>query len=91
MAWVVALAELFKGRLGGQCAGVEHHLLAPFVRQLPLNCTAQHVLTVLLQVAAAREALPAHISVVCIPQDDAWFRDTGPTVRGAACCLQSCE
>ncbi len=34
-----------------------------------------------LQVAAAREALPPHISVVCIPQDDAWFRDTGPTVR----------
>lgn len=33
------------------------------------------------QVAAAREALPPHISVVCIPQDDAWFRDTGPTVR----------
>ncbi|KAI7845118.1 hypothetical protein COHA_001323 [Chlorella ohadii] len=31
------------------------------------------------QVAAAREALPPHISVVCIPQDDAWFRDTGPT------------
>lgn len=31
------------------------------------------------QVAAARAALPEQVKVVCIPQDDSWFRDTGPT------------
>ena len=33
-----------------------------------------------LQLAAARAALPEHIRVAAIPQDDSWFRDTGPTV-----------
>ncbi|KAL4447581.1 hypothetical protein ABPG75_004800 [Micractinium tetrahymenae] len=31
------------------------------------------------QVAHARAMLPEHIKVVCIPQDDSWFRDSGPT------------
>lgn len=45
-----------------------------------------------VQVAAARAALPEHIRVVPLPQDDAWFRDTGPTVSAACrlCCLLLC-
>ena len=34
-----------------------------------------------LQVEAALAALPDEIGVIALPQDDAWFRDTGPTVR----------
>lgn len=36
------------------------------------------------QAEAARAALPEGVRVVEVPQDDAWFRDTGPTVRGRA-------
>jgi len=32
------------------------------------------------QVTNVRAVLPDHIQVVEVPQDDAWFRDTGPTV-----------
>ena len=40
-----------------------------------------------VQVAAARAALPEQVRVVCLPQDDAWFRDSGPTVgRSLTCC-----
>eukprot|EP00887_Chlorella_sp_A99_P003254 scaffold9.g3254.t1 len=37
------------------------------------------------QLETARHALPGDVAVACIPQDDAWFRDTGPTfiARGA--------
>lgn len=31
------------------------------------------------QVATARAALPGQVEVVCVAQDDSWFRDTGPT------------
>ncbi|EFN59623.1 hypothetical protein CHLNCDRAFT_133066 [Chlorella variabilis] len=31
------------------------------------------------QVSAARAALPEQVQVMCVPQDDSWFRDTGPT------------
>lgn len=34
-----------------------------------------------LQLANAREQLPERVSVEELPQDDAWLRDTGPTVR----------
>lgn len=37
------------------------------------------------QVATARAALPGQVEVVCVAQDDSWFRDTGPTVGHAAC------
>ncbi len=39
------------------------------------------------QMAVAREKLTgaANIRVLEIPQDDSWFRDTGPTVRFFAC------
>jgi hypothetical protein len=37
------------------------------------------------QVATARAALPGQVKVVCVAQDDSWFRDTGPTVGHAAC------
>ena len=36
------------------------------------------------QAEAARAALPEGVRVLEVPQDDAWFRDTGPTVRGQA-------
>lgn len=35
------------------------------------------------QLAAVRAQLPPGVAVAAIPQDDAWFRDTGPTVGGA--------
>ena len=50
---------------------------------------------VCMQVAAARAALPEQVRVVCLPQDDAWFRDSGPTVGCwlvlvAGCCHCTC-
>lgn len=41
--------------------------------------------------AAARAALPDHVRVVPLPQDDAWFRDTGPTVSAAAAGAAFCH
>lgn len=51
----------------------------------PAACCAHpprmHGLGSPLQVSNARAMLPQHIRVVRIPQDDSWFRDSGPTVR----------
>jgi agmatine/peptidylarginine deiminase len=30
---------------------------------------------------AAKKMLPSQVEVLVIPQDDAWFRDSGPSVR----------
>ena len=37
--------------------------------------------TIVLQLEAARAALPSGVQVEEVPQDDAWFRDSGPIVR----------
>ena len=36
------------------------------------------------QAEAAKRKLPQKLEVLDIPQDDAWFRDSGPSVRAAA-------
>ena len=35
------------------------------------------------QAEAAKRKLPQKLEVLDIPQDDAWFRDSGPSVRFA--------
>lgn len=36
------------------------------------------------QAEAAKRKLPQKLEVLDIPQDDAWFRDSGPSARSAA-------
>ena len=47
---------------------------------------APRLMTVLCagQAEAAKRKLPQKLEVLDIPQDDAWFRDSGPSVRPAA-------
>ena len=52
----------------------------------PVKRRHQYVVSaVLLQVDNARRLLPAAVAVEALQQDDAWFRDTGPSVSAHKC------
>ncbi len=43
------------------------------------------------QAEAANRKLPQKLEVLDIPQDDAWFRDSGPLVRSAPAFQLDCQ